>query len=65
MKVYGVFHDNWLIFSDVMSYAIYEEENLAKEFMREMQSRLPGVDYTVCEMELDVEVALGTKGDKE
>ena len=59
MKVYGVFCDNLLIFSNESTYAIYEKEDLAKDFMREMKSSLPGVDYTVHEIELNVKVAHG------
>ena len=45
MIVYGVFHNNILIFSHVMTYAIYEKKNLGESFMREI--------------EIDVEMAHG------
>ena len=59
MKVYGVFCDTSLIFSKESTYAIYEKEDIAKDFIREMKSILPGVDYTVHEIELNVKVAHG------
>lgn len=59
MIVHGVFHNDLLIFSEVMIYAIYEKENLADSYMREMQGYYPDETYSVREIELDVEVAQG------
>ena len=62
MKAYGVFHKDILIFSDVMTYAVYEKENFAESFMREMQGYYPDAPYSVRKIELDVEVARGDMG---
>ena len=60
MNVYGVFCDNLLIFSNESTYAIYEKEALAKDYIHELKSSLPGVDYTVREIELNVKVVHGS-----
>lgn len=59
MIAYGVFHNDILIFSDVMTYAIYEKRPFAESFMREMQGYYPNAPYNVRELELNVEVAHG------
>lgn len=59
MIVYGVFHNNILIFSHVMTYAIYEKKNLAESFMREIQGYYPDEFYSAREIEIDVEMAHG------
>ena len=59
MKVYGVFHNDILIFSDIMTYAIYEKMIFAESFMREMQGYYPDETYSVREIELNVEAAHG------
>jgi hypothetical protein len=59
MKGYGVFHNDILIFSGVMTYAIYEKRPFAESFMREMQGYYPDVAYSVREIELNAEGAHG------
>jgi len=59
MKVYGVFHKNTLMFSDVMPYAIYEKKGHAESYMREVQKYYPAGVCSVREIELDVEGAHG------
>lgn len=65
MKAYGVFHNEILIFSDVMTYAIYEKRNFADSFMLEMHGYYPDASYSVREIEMDVEAAHGSNGIEE
>ena len=61
MQAYGVFlEEEWgdtLIYSDVMSYAIYEKQELAVEFKRDMNDRWAGTGtvYIVKPMCMEVD----------
>lgn len=59
MITYGVFCEDVLIFSDEMTYAIYDDKNRAENFMCEMQSRFDDTDYNVRPIELNVKVPPG------
>ena len=57
MIVHGVFHNDLLVFSDNMSYAIYEKRNLAESCMHVIQGYYPNDVYSVREIELNVAMA--------
>lgn len=56
-KAYGVFlvkgNEKTLIFSDVMSYAIYEREDQGDTFKREMERRWPETIYETQAMNIE------------
>lgn len=60
MKAYGVFLEKeWgdtLIYSDALSYAIYENWDVADVFKMEMEDRFPSAKYCLKEMGIEVKM---------